>query len=919
MAAPGLADFRSGFAATIQKGDSVLVLSSANGKRVDSEKPAAETTPYGKAEVTQTTFRFGSQQVDLIFRLSGIPGMPGVLVQAGIRNVGKDPLKLLSVTPMAAEFRLPDGPDGWLVTRLDNGVDPTPVIPLGPLQETLDVSECGGLYRPDGTGFVFGPVGTPIAYANARIGSKGGGQIMFDFTADMSGTRVDSGETRWGQQVALLMGKPRPAMALWAGWVAQTHGARTSKGALSGWHSWNLLENKSPGDDVRGVVDAVAKSKGRLAPGVVQLDADFQHLINSLNGGTDPPDELVDYARRIASIGARPGIRLELGPSHEQNAKLVEKAVKSGFTYLKVASSEAGYLNSEKQTRFEAVRASFAVVRQAAGEDAYLMCLKDRPDRAAVGMVDSCRNSWYTVRQELRPVMVEALRSYHLNNLWFAVDDDSYYVGTDISNISQVTGGWPLVRTRMSMVGLSCGTAFTSDPLHWASFQPYWRNVEVLTPPARESTEVIDIGTGQDWPRLVSHVRRPWGHSTIALLWNPGTTEQEVTLDFSKAGMDPKRRYAVWSFWDNRYLGVAEGSWTTPRLGPSASQHLCFTELDKTPSKPVLIGSNLHIYCGAAEVAHVTSLESGMAINLTDSGARDGDLFLYSRIPPVLKEVTGCVVAGISSAGEYVWRINLRDRQRGVEQRIELGIPLPVTRQGWFWGILALAAGSMIFAVWRNMVSQRLERLHSLDRERARIARDLHDDLGSSLALFGLLTEQVEQALDRPEVARAKLERVYSVSRGIAKQVDEAVWAVDPTNDTLEKFARYIYGYAEDFLVPAGVRCRFEVVEELPALVFPSAIRHDLLMAGKEALHNVIQHAAAKVVTLRLRLDSSMLVLEIEDDGCGLKTAGTHHTGNGLSNIQRRLAGIGGRGEILPAASGQGTLVRLTVPLSSLK
>ena len=84
--------------------------------------------------------------------------------------------------------------------------------------------------------------------------------------------------------------------------------------------------------------------------------------------------------------------------------------------------------------------------------------------------------------------MTDALRSYQLNGRWFAVDNDSYYMGTDIANVSEIAGGWPVVRTWMSMVGLSCGAALTADPWHWESFRSHWRNVEVMTPPARERT-----------------------------------------------------------------------------------------------------------------------------------------------------------------------------------------------------------------------------------------------------------------------------------------------------------------------------------------------------------------------------------------------------------------------------------------------
>jgi len=133
------------------------------------------------------------------------------------------------------------------------------------------------------------------------------------------------------------------------------------------------------------------------------------------------------------------------------------------------------------------------------------------------------------------------------------------------------------------MVGLSCGAAFTSDPWNEERFKPYWRNAEILTPPAKERTVVADLCTSKEWPRLVGRVKREWGDWTVALLWNPLEKEQKVTLDFARIGLDPGRRYAVWSFWDNRYLGVVEGSYTTPFLAASASQHLCITELPQSP------------------------------------------------------------------------------------------------------------------------------------------------------------------------------------------------------------------------------------------------------------------------------------------------------------------------------------------------
>ena len=921
--APGLAEFRAGFAATIQRGGQTQTLSAAGGAPAGAANSVSEETPYGTAEVTASTFHFGTEHIDLLFRLGRVPGVAGVLAQAGVRNTGREPVNLFSVTPLGAEFRVSGNSADWLVTRLDTSVDKLPpVTALGEIREPHDVFEYGGFYRYDGTGFLFGPVGAPVAYVNARIGSGGDGKVSFDFTAEMSGARVDPGETRWGQQVILLLEPPRPAMTRWAEWVAKTHGARTDKGALPGWNTCQLLERKTPGEDVRGVVDAVVKSAGRLVPAVIQLDADFRDAAARLADDNRPPGELADYVRRIAATGARSGLRLEFSrelfggnpPAMADIAKLVRNAVQNGFTYLKIFYPSAADLNDGKQTRFEAVRAACRNLRQAAGEDTYLMWCAAEPDRAIIGLLDSSGVTKSPDRQKVRPVITDALRSFQLNDRWFAVVDEQYYIGTEIGNISEVAGGWPLARTWMSMVGLSCGAAITSDPLQWESFRPYWRNVEVLTPPARERTDVLDMGTGREWPRLVGHVQREWGGSTVALLWNPGTTERTVRFDFATAGMDPHRRYAVWSFWDDQYLGVVEGSWTTPRLGPSASQHLRFTELEQEPSKPVLIGSNLHIYCGAAEIKHVTSLQSGMEIELTDAGARDGDLFIYSRLPPVLKTAAGCTVSGITSAGEYVWRIALLGRQRGVPQRIEVGVHLPVTRQPWFWGLIVLTMASALLAAWRYLAWLRLQRVHALERERARIAQDLHDDLGAELSSIAMLSDLARyEAGDNPAV-RSRLDEIGGQAQRTVRRLEEIVWAVNPANDTLERFVGFFCKFAQSYLELTGVASRFDIPDRLPDVPLSSVRRHNLFLAAKEALHNAVRHGAPTQVVIRVVLHDGRLTVTVEDNGCGFTDTPVLLAGHGSDNMRQRMKRIGGDFE-RRTAPGHGTVVVLSLPV----
>ncbi len=935
---PGMEGFRCGFAARAQIAGSELELSSAAGRSMGPPAHSTEATPYGQAEVAGTTIHFDNEQVDLLFHLGWVPGVPGVLLQAGIRNTGHAPLKLDSLTAVAMDEAGPGGrvggagcvlqpagkPEDWLITGLQTSL--LMVRALTEFSEPLVVHEVGGFYHQDaGTGFLFGPIGTPTACVEARFTPLHDGKTLFNFSADMSGARVDADETRWGQQVVLLMEPARTAMARWAEWVGQTHGARTSKGALSGWNNWNFRPHKSIDKEVFQVVDAVQQSGGRLRPEVIQIDDAVQPGRAALDAPWLP---LV--VERVGETGARLGLRL----GFDRNAKppapdaatgtaeivaSVRRAVQAGVVYLKISCPPTPpRAADEKRTAFEICRDDWAAIRQAAGEAVYLLCCDTASMRAAVGSVDACRVGADASRLELRSVMTEVMGSYPLNGRWFAVDFDVYYMAGEIEGMSNLTGGWPVMQTWLSMVGLSCGAAITSEPWYWKEFKPHWRNAEVLTPPARERSEALNLCNNAGWSRLVGHVRRDWGESTVALLWNPRIDiVAPLRLDFAEAGLNPDRRYAVWSFWDNQFLGVAKGSWTTPVLLRGASQHLCFTELDRTPNQPVLIGSNLHIYCGAAEISQVVSSRDAMRIELTDAGARAGDLFVYSRWPIGFKSATGCAVSGVVNAGENVWRISLADRQHNAPQRLELTVQLPVTRQAWFWLLIATAVASLLFAAWRYVAGWRLEREHVLDRERARIARDLHDDLGANLAEIAMISELAHDELEADDPSRVHFSDIFNRCENNVRRLGEIVWAVNPANDTLERFAGYLCKFTQDYLALARIRCRLDLPETLPPVLLNSVRRHNLFLGAKEAIHNAVQRGAPSEITLRIATRNGQLIITIEDNGRGFDTTQPLADARGSANMQSRMEQIGGA-FTRRSAPGQGTTVTLTAPFTPL-
>lgn len=248
------------------------------------------------------------------------------------------------------------------------------------------------------------------------------------------------------------------------------------------------------------------------------------------------------------------------------------------------------------------------------------------------------------------------------------------------------------------------------------------------------------------------------------------------------------------------------------------------------------------------------------------------------------------------------------------------------TLSTWLLGAVLGVTGGALIAVVRYVTNRKmqtrvevLERQRVLERERTRIARDLHDDLGASLTRIALLSELAKADLYQPELARTHLDQIFTTVSGLARELNEIVWAVNPDNDNLEHFTDHICKFAQDYLSVAGVRCRLDFPETVPAYPMPSPERHSLFLAAKEALQNIVKHAEAGQVWIRLKLEPGVLVLLVEDDGKGgdaevLAAASGGSSGNGLSNMQKRMEQLGGR-FARQAQPGKGTIVRLELPL----
>ncbi|HAV63259.1 MAG TPA: hypothetical protein DCY13_12955, partial [Verrucomicrobiales bacterium] len=225
-----------------------------------------------------------------------------------------------------------------------------------------------------------------------------------------------------------------------------------------------------------------------------------------------------------------------------------------------------------------------------------------------------------------------------------------------------------------------------------------------------------------------------------------------------------------------------------------------------------------------------------------------------------------------------------------------------------------LGAGFWLHRRKLSIVSriQALEQRAALISERERIARDMHDDLGSRLTHISLLAELANRTPDKPPTGR--LDELNQAARQAARAVEEIVWAANPGNDTLDSLVAYILQYASNQLNTAGIACRIDATYEWPENeVFPET-RHSVFLAFKEAVNNIIKHAGAREVRLSVQPQYGEVMVRISDDGVGFDASeaqGADH--DGLRNMKARLRSVGGRLTI-ESRTGEGTTVEMWFP-----
>jgi ligand-binding sensor domain-containing protein/signal transduction histidine kinase len=259
------------------------------------------------------------------------------------------------------------------------------------------------------------------------------------------------------------------------------------------------------------------------------------------------------------------------------------------------------------------------------------------------------------------------------------------------------------------------------------------------------------------------------------------------------------------------------------------------------------------------------------------------------------------------------------DDEPGEEASVSFRVRPPLWRRAWFL-LLVVAAG---VAVSVFVHRQSLRRAIAMERVRTRLATDLHDDVGSSLARISILSEVGRRDLD-PEGEPARLfGEIGETSRSVIDALGDAIWSIDPRRDDLQSLGDRLRHFAGDLLEARGMTFRLELPPEAPAVDVPPEPRRQLFLLLKEAVTNAARHSRATAVSVVFRLAGRILEVAIADDGAGFDPAaqagGPDEEGRGLLNMRARAAALGGKLEV-ETAPGRGTrlVIRgLPLPLSS--
>ena len=711
--APGVEELVFGTGVVFKVDGTRETLSSDRTPLLSSTGWTTVETPMGRADATSATYADVEKRFSYTITLKVLSDIQAIAVEGVFHNHSDRDAQLYrveSINTMAGGRIQLDSPEKWLVTPL---MESAPAEPFQSMNRTL--REAAMVYEPNGTGFLIGPTGPPEAFTDLDI--KDGG---IKSSANMDGVLVKAGQSRRGEPMVICFESPETASKIWTRWVAATHGARLHRERVYGWCSWYSRTTNIDETHTRDVLGILANNPNVFGKGILQLDDGYQVMDGDWRGGKKFPSGLAKVAEDIRALGWVPGVwfaPLMMNPNHpfkkanpdamQKNAQGIESfanpnpfhpdgsnwivpdhpeskkflhniisdARKNGFGYIKIDFNGIGSQFADPtKTSLQIFRELYALYRDAAGEETYMLSCLGQPTRGVIGYVDAARVGPDAHPGHFDKCLKSVLRFQIYNNVWWHSDPDCSYLAPKLESrkVGYTHQGEGMWRTWHNIVTLVGGTAMNSEPLDAEDCKAVWRNSEIMRPSSAEPARLLTLGRSAENTIFGFSAARPYGNFAVWNLFNPVENPKSITLDFPSAGLPPGIECAVFDFWQNKVIARAKDTYTSAPLDSLSSALLRFTPLNS--EAPILVGSNLHLSIGATEIKDIRTSPGHLEVLLTDAGAQNGSLTFHSTKPLAAIGAENCKIQAVESLGENLWRVDIEGRQWGKPQSIRLAI-----------------------------------------------------------------------------------------------------------------------------------------------------------------------------------------------------------------------------------------------------
>ncbi len=278
--------------------------------------------------------------------------------------------------------------------------------------------------------------------------------------------------------------------------------------------------------------------------------------------------------------------------------------------------------------------------------------------------------------------------------------------------------------------------------------------------------------------------------------------------------------------------------------------------------------------------------------------AERNDFVSYSQLPP----------------GQYEFKV-YSENSEGIRSGLVTSFPFHITppfyKTAWFIMLLIAFVGSLIYLIHRL----RVNRLIAVQKLRLRVARDLHDDMGSTLSTINILSSMAKSKIntDTPK-ATEFITKISDNSQRMMEAMDDIVWSIKPSNDSMEKITSRMREFATNVLEAKDIDIDFKVAPKVNDIRLNMEARRDFFLIFKEAINNAAKYSRASVVHVFVTSHQKKLLLLVHDDGIGFE-ADENSRGNGMGNMQKRADAMNGR-LMVKSTPGKGTKITLTVPLT---